>query len=779
MQLFAVRTLVLGLVVVSATVARADSEGSATPGSDLQVEQIQIGFSGLYKVAEWTPLRLTVRSSVATESRIVVESSDSDDNPCLQPGPFYSLAAGVSTRVESCFRTGRQQGELFIRLVDRQGRELWKERLRTATSENAPFRPALRHEVSLWLTFADLPQVSDETSGPGGDSATAKRADSANAPRILTIESPDDLPLLPEGMEAVDVVFLPTGNATGGKSILERLTDDGNARLREWVRQGGSLIITVGAEEAAWRASQLAKWVPVIVEGPATFRQLTGLESFSGVPSTIRLPGLLKGVRLAALPQRNVLVREGGGVLIASVPYGFGQVTFAGLDLFSPPISSWPGLPVVLRKLAGDAPKTARQDQARQTNRQLTHTGITDLATQLQTAVEDFPGVPRPSHWWVMGLIAAYLLVIGPLDYYLCHHVLRRPELTWLTLPVLIGIGAFAALSAAERVNAKGLQFNQLDLVDIDSTTGALRGHSLVALYSPENRRFAVVVKPGSELLAPSGNAAADERAALLSWSGVPENSVSGVYRNGGASVGGREYQFTDDGRMVDNLPIFQWSIKSLAADWTGTARDDLVEARLETAGPGQIAGSITHHLPGTLENCLLIVGGWAYAPTADNGAIPADIPWKPGGPQGRARDLKALLTGERRTKQEKDQLRTEVLTTTAAYDPLNRNRVDLIQMISFHQAVGDTAYTGLRNAPLRHLELTRLSELGRGILVGRLKKPLARTKIDESEPEAAQYDSFVRLVVPVRQIERSPTISIPKPGEQNTPILSPSEPSQ
>jgi hypothetical protein len=394
----------------------------------------------------------------------------------------------------------------------------------------------------------------------------------------------------------------------------------------------------------------------------------------------------------------------------------------------------------------------------------------------LQTAVEDFPSIPRPSHWWVMGLIAAYLIVVGPLDYYFCHKILRRPELTWLTLPVLVGAGVFAALWGAEKINARGLQINQLDLVDVDSTTHALRGRSIVSIYSPGNRRFEVSVVPGDELAAKSEPA---ERKTLLSWSGVPENSVSGVYRNGGASVGGRDYRISDEGQQIDDLPVLQWSVKSLVADWTDSANADLVESRLEAGGPGQVAGSITHHLPGTLENCLLVVGGWAFAPTAENGSIPAHIPWQPGGAQGRPRDLKALLTGERRTIQEKERLGTEVLTTTAVYDPLNHNLVDLVQMISFHQAVGETSYTGLRNAPLRHFEMTRLAELGRGILVGRLSKALTTTTIDGTAADPTTHDTFVRLVVPVKLIERAATISIPKPGEQNSPTLSPgSEPS-
>ena len=84
--------------------------------------------------------------------------------------------------------------------------------------------------------------------------------------------------------------------------------------------------------------------------------------------------------------------------LVASVPWGFGRVTFVAVDIDAPPLSKWPALKPVLQKLArgGGAAKIA----ARKTNRQLTHVGVTDLATQFQNSAENFSGVRRSSYWW-------------------------------------------------------------------------------------------------------------------------------------------------------------------------------------------------------------------------------------------------------------------------------------------------------------------------------------------------------------------------------------------
>src|SRR4029077_17260700 len=170
---------------------------------------------------------------------------------------------------------------------------------------------------------------------------------------------------------------------------------------------------------------------------------------------------------------------------------GFGHVTLVGVDLDAPPLSNWKALKPVLQKLAGTKGRAAR-NSAQRTNRQLTHVGVTDLATQFQQTHENFPAVRRPSYWWVMGLILLYVAVVGPVDYLLVQCVWRRPELTWLSFPVLVCAAVAVAAWEANRINARGLLVNQFDLVDIDSASGAVRSRTWVSLYSPEHHRFHV-----------------------------------------------------------------------------------------------------------------------------------------------------------------------------------------------------------------------------------------------------------------------------------------------
>lgn len=749
--------------------AAAQETAAAPNGGPFTIERIEIGFDGHYKVAEWTAVRLKVRSSSPQSVALVVEAPDSDGNPAAVPGAPVDIPAGESQTIEGCFRTGRLQGEVLIRLVDAEGKTHLQHRLRATTAEGSELRPALRHEVPLILTLADLPELQNVASKAKSEPTlfSTSAAGTGFDPRVIRLADLDELPTSVRALESVAALVIPTARRSDGTSALAGLTPARDALLRDWVRGGGHLLISVAADEAAFRKSLLAAWVPVQVEGAASLRQVLDLERYADVNAPLNFTGLVKSARLASLPARNVLVKEGNNPLIAAVPFGFGRVTVIALDIGSPPLSTWSALPVVLRKLMGESVKSTRKE-LQPSNRQLTQTGITDLATQLQTAQEDFPSVSRPSHWWVMGLLIAYLLVIGPLDYLVVNRWLKRPELTWFTFGALVCLGAGAAAWGANRINGESVLVNQLDLIDIDATSKTIRGRSWVSLYSPLNRRYSVAVDPVATAL--ESRSGAGQSPATLTWSGVPENSVSGVYRSGGAGIGGQHYRFDVDSRAVENLPILQWSTKSLDASWNGETAGDLVEAQLESSGAGLVTGTITHHLPEPLEDCLLAIAGWAYFPGGSNARIAPNVPWQPGGPQSKARDLKALLTGEQRNRMESEnQFRSEVVTTTVAYNPLNQDRVDLIKILSFYQVVGGAEYTGLNHAALRSLELTQLMGLGRGILIGRIKTPAAQPKVDGQATTPTETQTFVRMIVPVKLSERVLPANIPKLRERQT----------
>lgn len=736
------------------------------------VERLEVGFSGLYKVGGWTRLRLWARASEAAEAAVVVEAPDADDDRAVIPGQTVSLKPGETQPIEAYFRTGRIAGEISIRLVDSQGDDLCPpQRLRPSMGEDAAFRPALRADDLLWVTAAALPELTISDQSSPGTPVPTSGAISAKLPHVSTLPGLAALPFEPRGCESVDVLILATTVSAPGSSLLTDLDAARSTMLRDWVRSGGHLLLSIGANAEAFSQSPLSQWLPVSIEGTVGLRQLHDLEKYSGITGPLVFSGSATAARLAPQPAANTIVQEGPNPVIVAVPFGLGRVTVVGLDLDWPPLRDWRGLPAVLKKVAG-AEVTATRGPAQPSNQQLTHLGIGDLATQWQFAQEDFGNVRRPSFWAVMGLIGLYLCLIGPLDWLLIHRFLKRPGLTWVTFPGWVVLGAAVAAWGASRSNAAGLQVNQVELVDVDAKTSFVRSQAWISLYSPEDRRFKIAVEPEGTLF-PDMRPLKDDGATRLSWQAPPENIVGGLYRGAGAAAAGRLYQFAAAGNAVDNLPLLQWSTRSLQAAGTYVLSQAPIEYDLETRGIGRIEGSLTHHLPVPLESCLLAVAGWAYIPSGDAATLRPDRPWRPGA-QARRRDLRALLTGERREQRPGDTQHGDMYVTTIPYDPLDHNWADLVQIASFFEAAGGKEYTTLANAGARHLDLTGLMRLGCGVLIGRVGPPANRVTVDGQPAEPAERHTYVRFVFPVTQREGDVERTLPSLDNRNPPASQP-----
>src|SRR6516165_8771782 len=97
---------------------------------------------------------------------------------------------------------------------------------------------------------------------------------------------------------------------------------------------------------------------------------------------------------------------------------------------------------------------------------------------------------------WVAFFIFLYILLIGPGDYFFLKKVLKRMELTWVTFPTIVVTVSLVAYYAAYLLKGNDLLVNKVDVVDIDQQSGAVRGHSWISLFSPQNRDYTIRTVP-------------------------------------------------------------------------------------------------------------------------------------------------------------------------------------------------------------------------------------------------------------------------------------------
>ena len=168
---------------------------------------------------------------------------------------------------------------------------------------------------------------------------------------------------------------------------------------------------------------------------------------------------------------------------------------------------------------------------------------------------------------WLLLLLAVYLAVIGPFDYW-CLKEINRQMLTWATFPAYVVLFSLLIYFIGYRLRAGDTEWSELHIVDAVPTgqTAKLRGRSYMAVYSPANAEYDVQCP-------------------------FPDSAFRSRFL--GPSQGGQESGKSDTLFSVSGVKarIFVpvWMNQLHAADWTHTAPSPFA-ARLVEHSPNKIA---------------------------------------------------------------------------------------------------------------------------------------------------------------------------------------------
>jgi hypothetical protein len=739
----------------------ADSSGVAQATTD-----IRVGLAGAFKVGRWAPLEIVPQSAPTAGYRLEVDAPDPDGSAVTyhsEPLSQSAASGAAPFRLELLFKMGRLDGTLRVRVLDGD-RTLTNKTLRVSADAEAEVRAPFRQSVFLVANVQAarkspaagkldvigrlLSAGNEAASGPAG-SATRTWTE------VVDIDSFAALPTRADAYDSFDAVLL---------ADRFDLDAERSRALERWVGGGGHLVISVGlgGNDFAKSSPALAAWLPVEIQGTVKLRDLSPIESYCRQSSRIMGPGdePLDAAKLHAVGGQE-LIPSLAGPLLCRAAFGLGRVTVFALDLNTPQLANWSAAPDLAQRLLDVGESQSRHTQM--ISNRLTQTGITELGTQLDASLDEFPGVSRFTIWHVMGLLAALVLVVGPLDFLLVHKVLRRPELTWVTFPLIALVAAGCTLYWSSDAKGKQVLLNQLDVLDVDAGSGLVRDHSYSLIYSPDNRRYNVTAESDSARLRenPAGGAApaktdvsqsasTEPAAPRIGWHGRPETTFGGMYRTGGVEISRPAYSATAGRRDLEELPIAVWSTKNLEAEWS-VQKPGLVESQLESRGLGHLGGSLRHHLPGPIEDWIVAFGHQVFRPRLDppEPLLP-EVSWVP--QSASQRELGGYLTGATQTVVESRIGKLEELRTEHAdYDPLNHNPLDVLRMLTFHNEAGGTLYTGLGNGALRHFDWSPLLDLNRAVLIGRIRRPLTHWKVDGEAVDPDQSFAFVRILLPVK----------------------------
>jgi hypothetical protein len=814
------RYLVLPVLALSALLVPPGT-AFAQGTRKIKIETVQVGFpataqSSRYKAAAWTPVYVYLKNEGTEnidgkEYALVVETTDSDDvqNHYTERRLLPLLIPQVTDQLLLTYvRPGGDTSEITVHVQNSEGRTIDSKKPEPYAAEALP----VNYQIVL-LAGSKLPAmkralIRDERAKPGEAQVDDESLDAKGPLRFVYVEKVEQLPARWFGYQGVDLMMLTTAREEFISNLLTDTTGRKEA-LVEWVRRGGRLVISAGRNQLFVKSflekTQLMK---CDLKGTAQRKELAGVRQWVGltppqfrgspvkgkqdqyldVDFTDLVPGAGEDV-LAKEAQTDKDKKERPSIVQASC--GLGRVVLIAFDLDAPPFTTWGGSDEFYRKLAVEMDIRQVTHQDAEVNRnpvkgnrpppQPNMTGEAaepgELAGRLQNSLEEFDKVPVINFGWVALFIFFYILLVGPIDYFVLKKLVKRLELTWITFPAAVLTISGVAYFTAYWLKGNDLRVNKIDVVDIDLNSSRAYGTTWFTIYSPRIQNYTVGVEPSPAAwnwAAPKAEATGDN-AVLVDWMGRGEADWQRSGQQGLLNWNRPTYRYAADAAGLESVPIRVWATKSFSASWRMTLTEEkpLFEAAIHrvNANGDLLEGTITSHLPVDLKDVTLIYKDKVYKLGTLNHDLPTTINLLKVGEGGEVRTTWFASPFSEKPGAGKTR------TRNGQRDEVMPARFHMKSLL-FHSA-GNEATTE-RNSQLRTLDQSwRLKETHREevILVGRTayvegnSEDVSKNDVSASRmwlgglPDAGKarkdldgtmtQETFVRVYIPVTPRER------------------------
>ncbi|MCO4747147.1 MAG: hypothetical protein KC912_20285 [Proteobacteria bacterium] len=125
--------------------------------------------------------------------------------------------------------------------------------------------------------------------------------------------------------------------------------------------------------------------------------------------------------------------------------------------------------------------------------------------TALKARLADIPGVAPLPLSWLMAFAGLYLMVIGPLDYFVLR-LLKKQPWTWVTFPVTIVIFSTVALVGTSLTKGSQAVMTRIEVVDALPGTPFTRGTTWFGVFSTRKTEVGVKSDRDGALVLPLGD---------------------------------------------------------------------------------------------------------------------------------------------------------------------------------------------------------------------------------------------------------------------------------
>ncbi len=710
----------------------------------VDISGVEIGLGGQARLGHWAPVSFTVEGGESgMEYSVALQSLDGDGIPC-EFASDETIAGGKATNVRRFFRVGRTNQPLKIVCRDESQNVLG--------TKSVPFGNVAASTRQQILVLGEDINVAK--------ALTLRRGLQQEPVAPVQIADAKQLPVKWYGYDCFDVAIM----ATGSTDFCMEMSDSQIAALRKWVRLGGHLVVSVGANVKAVIGDDgpLASFSPGEFVELTRQRETTELEDYAGSKMRLDLlwadlPRDERGFDIARFKVERGLLAAADGVAAKRLPwlirtaYGLGSVTVFTTDLDRGFLAEWKGRDRLLASildgvLAGQA-KTNRDRERTTGGAAVTHLGFSDVAGQLRSGLDQFAGVKLVPFSLIAGVALLFVLIIGPVDYFLLRKFAPRMEWTWFTFPLALVALSGLAIGLARSWKGATPKQNVVDLIDMDPDAGVTRCTSWAHLYPVEAGRYSISATPNEKLL---DDGAVTNR--LVAWQGLPGGGLGGMQDRASASPFSELYQIKVGAggangvteTVIDGLPVPTWSSRSVSCVWWSTD-DDTVEKSgqpptLTTRRGSELIGTVRNPLSVPMRDAAVAYGRLYY----EIGTLQPGQQFDLVDSQGR--DFRYRLTRRRILAEDGREV-------VSPWDKASLDVPRIMEMMMFHDRAGGNSYTGLEHRFHGELDLSDHLLTGSAVLMGRLDEPATKWSCGDltfAEDDARRW-TYCRVLMPVQ----------------------------
>ena len=707
------------------------AQSDAATSAELQLDvEYSIGLKGRFKQGLWTPIYLSITNSGSQPfgGEVIIESTDSNGIPVrfIDDKNQIRVSAGQTVALTAYAKVGRLPWSVKVGVYDGTG-SLVDQRV-------------FGGDQSGQLSATDflIMQIGDRLPlrSTSLQEAFTLRPDLVE---VSIVSQSADYHRLPDrwyGYESVDLLVMTTSSG----ELLERLSEQQQIAIRQWVHQGGRLLLFAGRQgpEMASAGHLLRSLIPGEIEQTTNVWNTSGLEKFANADQRLILNSE-SGSTLALIQPADGLVElrdvqnaQAEHALIVHSARGLGAVTYVAFDPDQEPIASWPATPQFLARLVRSTHFVDQAGSRAGSARISSHAGFDDLAGQLRLSLDQFEDVVSTRFIWVAGLLGLFILFIGPLDYYGLKKI-RRLHWTWLTFPLVVAGFSVLFMLMLATLKTSPLALNQIEIIDVDISTDTVRGTNYASVYSPVSQAYSFSMSK-SEKSIPLEN-----RTSLACWQGLPGAGLGGLGRSSFQTLIDHQYQVHVEQGQITSIPVQHAGTSSIAARWFGNTSLEVDHDFHTDSASGALRGIVVNPFDFDLHDAMILFDGRVYPV----GRVFA---------AGEQVDVYDLSTDSQSidnyfTRYQSGSKRHSQRGWSVLDEPIQR----VVWQMMFNQEIGGERYTGLLHRYQSYLDTSNLLRLHRAVLVGQAKQGM--TEFVCSSEVTAEYSTihrFYRLVIPV-----------------------------